>query len=776
MRCALLIVFVALAAEARGEPGPTPPIALGGMEVPYPDGASGDAEVTLELVVEVDGAVSSVVVVAGDEPFAGVARSAASQWRFTPAQRDGAPVTARIRARVAFHPVATTVKSPNSPRFAGGPEPTPDERPLEVTVRGRRREAGQTTLSDAEVRGLPGAFGDAFRAVEALPGVVPLVSGFPYFFIRGAPPNDNGYYVDGVRVPFLFHIGIGQAVIHPGVIDRVDFFPGAAPAAYGGVAGAIIAGQLKEPAALHGEANLRLIDAGALLESPLANNRGSVLVAGRYGYPGPILGAITPGLDLSYWDYQTRVTWRLTDSDTLGLFAFGSHDHLVTPSPSGDPTAQSNEQMFSEFHRIDLRYDHALSEGRLRIALTGGHDRQGAAPTYIKDNSAAARLEVETRMSSAFPLRIRGGASARLDAYGFTQNPTRPNDPPVPSTADPPPTNLAVGAYADVTWQVGSRLELTPGARFDLFGSSRATAPGADTKVSTSVPAFDPRLSARVTVTPSIALLSALAMAHQYPALRVGSLPAPAVTVPGFPGGARQLQTAVQASQGIEIGLPADIVVTATGFLTRLSGLTDLTNMCIENGGGAPGVAPTYVCPDSQPVTGHAYGLEILARRPLSKRLSGWLSYTLSRSTRDARFLTADGGVVSATVPSDADRTHVLNAVLALELGARWRVGGRGLFYSGSPYSRLEGVIPVPPYNAYRTPSFFRLDVRLEKRWRLGNSGSLAFVVEGQNVTLSTEYSGQALNCMDSPGVATSCKLGKIGPITLPSIGLEAFF
>src|SRR5438552_3756864 len=146
MRCALLIVFVALAAEARGEPGPTPPIALGSMEVPYPDGASGDAEVTLELVVEVDGTVSSGV-------------------------------------------------------------------------------AG---------------------AVEALPGVVPLVSGFPYFFIRGAPPNDNGYFVDGIRVPFLFHIGIGQAVIHPGVIDRVDFFPGAAPAAYGGVAGAIIAGQMKE--------------------------------------------------------------------------------------------------------------------------------------------------------------------------------------------------------------------------------------------------------------------------------------------------------------------------------------------------------------------------------------------------------------------------------------------------------------------------------------------------------------------------------------------------
>jgi len=165
-----------------------------------------------------------------------------------------------------------------------------------------------------------------------------------------------------------------------------------------------------------------------------------------------------------------------------------------------------------------------------------------------------------------------------------------------------------------------------------------------------------------------------------------------------------------------------------------------------------------------------------LVRRPLSKCFSGWLSYTLSRSIRNARYITTDDNVAQATVPSDADRRHVLNAVLAAELGARWRLGVRGLFYTGTPYSRLEGVIPAPPYNAYRTPSFFRLDVRLEKRWRLGETGSIAVVVEGQNVTLSTEYSGQALDCMESPGVETRCKLGKVGPLTLPSVGVEAFF
>ncbi|MEP6651868.1 MAG: TonB-dependent receptor [Myxococcales bacterium] len=788
----LLLALLGLSGTARGEPAPTAPVAEGSTDIPYPDGASGDTEVLLELVVEPDGAVSRVIVIEGGEPFAGVAREAASGWRFTPALRAGAPVRARIRARVAFHqelphdapnagapppigtgPVAaaaTRSATPVALRPTGAPEV-----PLDVTVRGRRRDVGQTTLSYPEVRAVPGAFGDSFRAIEALPGVTPLVSGLPYFFVRGAPPNDNGYYVDGIRVPLLFHIGIGQGVIHPGLIDHVDFFPGAAPAAHGGFAGAIIAGQTRDPApAPRGEANLRLVDAGALVESPVAGNRGSVLLAGRYGYPGPILGAISSGLDVSYWDYQTRATWRLTDRDTLGVFAFGSHDYLATPSPSSDPTARPIEQFVSDFHRVDLRYDHALSDGRVRLALTGGHDRQGAAPTYITDNSAGLRLEMEGRASEA--LRIRGGLSAELAAYGFTQNPTGPNDPPVPSTANPPPTNLTASAHADVIWHIGSRVELTPGARFDLFASSRAEAPGATTRARTTVPTFDPRLSARVAVTPSIAWLSTAGIAHQYPALRVGGLPSPLLTVPGFPPGLRQVQTALQASEGLEIGLPADVVLTATGFLSRWSGLTDLTAACVEVNGGASSQVPTWVCPDTRPITGHAYGLELLVRRSLSKRLGGWLSYTLSRSIRDARFVTPAGGSDLATVPSDADRRHVLNAVVAYQLGAHWRLGGRGLFYTGTPYSQLEGTLPVPPYNAYRTPSFFRLDVRLERRWSLGKTGSIALVIEGQNVTLSRETSGAFLDCRDEPGVATQCTHGKVGPITLPSVGVEAFF
>jgi TonB family protein len=804
-RLSLTLIVLGVASSAMAQEGPTisPPLARSSTEVPYPSGAKGNSVVSLEIVVAKDGTVSEAKVLDGEEPFAEQARLAVLRWEFTPAMRGAEPVAARIRARVEFHQVEAAASTTAGTAPSAGPAPASQpaatngppavEAPLDVTVRGQRREIGQTTLSAADVREMPGAFGDPFRAIEALPGVSPILSGLPFFYIRGAPPNDNGYYVDGVRVPILFHVGIGEAVIHPALIDRVDFFPSAAPAAYGGWAGAFIAGQTREPATqAHGQANIRLFDAGGLVETPLDDGKGSVLLAGRYGYPGPILSAITSNVKLGYWDYQARATWRLTDHDTLGVFAFGSHDYLGAASSMNGVPGPIVEELGSDFHRVDLRYDHALAAGHLRIAATLGYDSQGgagatdgAAPATIRDRSAAFRLEMNERFSAA--LWVRGGADFHYDTYDFEQAPPAYDQVPVPSSADPPPTNVSGGVHADVVWRLGSRVEIVPGARLDIFESSRSSPTGGE--IRTTVPAFDPRLSARVAINSKLAWLITAGIAHQYPALRVGPIPAFLVTVPGFPFGDSQLQTARQLSTGVEASLPAEVSLTATGFVSSWTGLTDLNARCLQilpptmpPYYGNPPPTP-YTCPNADPVHGYAYGGELLIRRSLSKRLAGWLSYTLSQSRRDEHFVTLSGGDALANVTSDFDRTHIVNAILAYDLGRHWRAGARFVYYSGAPYSYLSGNVPVPPYNGYRGPGFYRLDVRLEKRWTVGKTGSIAFVLEGQNVTLSTEVSPEGLKCFSSmvgptggTNVTNRCSEGTIGPLTIPSIGVEASF
>jgi hypothetical protein len=411
-----------------------------------------------------------------------------------------------------------------------------------------------------------------------------------------------------------------------------------------------------------------------------------------------------------------------------------------------------------------------------------------AAPIHVKDPSVALRLELDQKLAPT--LRIRGGTDGRIDVYSFKQGAAISVDQPnVPAGAWPPPTNLTAGVYTDLVWRVVPHLEVVPGVRFDLFDSSRADSSG-ESQVRTTVPAVDPRLAARVTVSDDVALLSALGLAHQYPMLRVGAVPSMLVSVPGFPFGDTQLQTAAQASEGVEIKLPAEIVASATGFFTKWWGLTDLTAICFQrmlgmsmNAAGQPPPPEPYVCPDNQPVPGQAFGLELFVRRPFTKRLSGLISYTLSRSTRKAHFVTPSGGDAVATVPSENDRTHVLNAVLAYDLGRLWRAGLRFVFYTGQPYSNMDGNLPVPPYNALRLPPFFRLDVRLEKRWRLGRDASIAFVLEGQNVTLSKDHTTLGRRCMGRGQVMGSnysetaqCTPATFGPITIPSVGVEAFF
>jgi hypothetical protein len=237
----------------------------------------------------------------------------------------------------------------------------------------------------------------------------------------------------------------------------------------------------------------------------------------------------------------------------------------------------------------------------------------------------------------------------------------------------------------------------------------------------------------------------------------------------------------------VEVALPADFTLTTTGFLSGWSGLTDLTATCVQimpattppSNPNTPPPQYPYVCPNNEPVHGLAYGVEVLLRRPFSKRLSGWLSYTLSRSTREEHFVTPTGGDAVATVASDYDRTHVLNAIVAYDLGRRWRAGARFVFLSGTPYSNLAGSIPVPPYNDHRDPPFFRVDVRLEKRWSLGKDGYIAFIAEGQNVTLSKEVTPFGLSCQGTGGPqggTTQCSHSSIGPITIPSVGVTASF
>ena len=176
--------------------------------------------------------------------------------------------------------------------------------PYEIVVVGehRREEVSRMSLRGAEIKQIPGTFGDPYRVVQALPGVASVVSLLPFPIVRGATPSSTGFLLDGTRVPLLYHLLSGPSVIHPDFIDEIQFFPGGAPALYGGYTGGIIDGRTvrarRDEHLLDFDANL--LQAGGLVRQPIPPLGATLTVAGRYGYPGLILSLATDLVSLSY--------------------------------------------------------------------------------------------------------------------------------------------------------------------------------------------------------------------------------------------------------------------------------------------------------------------------------------------------------------------------------------------------------------------------------------------------------------------------------------------
>ncbi len=810
---ALAVLLVSHAQWVRGdEPAAlTWPVLVTDSQPLYPQSelegrAPSPVAVPLRLLVGADGAVEDAEVEGWVLPaFAESALAAARQLRFAPARRDNQPVQARIRhgylfvappARLMLRAVdattrawvsarltvrkdgevllldasSQTAESPRGGRFvvlasAPGyasnraelevrhgetveltlpllahvplhPELTPAEhtgplsspaQTIEVTVWGERPAPTVRTLSRGEVRELPGAFGDPFRAIESLPGVTPIVSGLPFFFVRGAPPGNLGYFLDDVRVPYLFHLMLGPSVVHPGLVDQVDLYAGAYPARWGRFAGGVVSAVTRAPATRpRGEANLRVFDAGALVESPFAEGRATALVGARYSYTAGILSLVSPEIDLDYRDYQARLTYDLSQTERLSFMGFGAYDLLTTRE-------QGFEKVLfgAEFYRATLGYTREDALGRLRVQLTPAYDR-----TLIDEGGSGELRALGLRIDAARRLHdhiiLRGGLDGSVDENRhLPSNYADPDDPGQGTLAAlfPSRTDRVLGLYVESVLDVDPSLEVTPGLRLDLYQIDANTAL-----------AIEPRVSTRYQLSPRVSMVHAFGLAHQPPAFVV---PMPGLNRGDMSGG---LQWSAQLNSTVEFGLTANTQMTTTGFYNAFFDLTDTIGTASRDSD------------DEEMLTrrsrGLAMGLELMLKRKLTDHLGGYLAYTWSRSTRS---------IGREHFYATFDRTHVMNGALAYDLGRAWRAGTRLVFMTGIPFANLA---PSPVsgtlrnLDTERTDAFFRLDLRLEKRWLTSGNSHLSFVAELMNATLSREMIGNE----------------EIGPVTIPSLGLEGGF
>jgi hypothetical protein len=112
---------------------------------------------------------------------------------------------------------------------------------------------------------------------------------------------------------------------------------------------------------------------------------------------------------------------------------------------------------------------------------------------------------------------------------------------------------------------------------------------------------------------------------------------------------------------------------------------------------------------------GRAYGTEFYVKKTRGK-LTGWVSYTISKTERLVRGISNDNWFNSRY-----DRTHVVNTNVAYELTKRWDLSATFVFLSGTPATFPNSKIQIQglnvPYNTdnirnnYRITPYHRLDL-----------------------------------------------------------------
>lgn len=565
-----------------------------------------------------------------------------------------------------------------------------------------RKAAEGRKMKASELRELPGSFGDPLRAMQALPGVSVPTWPVNYMVVRGSNPGTNGIFIDDIEIPMAYHFLFGPGVVHPYMIESLEFHPGSYGAEKGGFIGGISEFKTRQTPMdrPHVELDARVVDVGAIVTTPLGRRHG-LQAAGRYSYAGALLSALSSSLTLNYWDYQLR-TDHVFENAHLSLLLLGSDDAM----DFGD----ASEALFlrTGFHRQLVRHELYFGNFELRSRLATAYERSTLTSKSIFNTGIRAFKfdpNVTLIWSGVPELTLSAGTDAKVALF-------RPIDTGVPGQ---PPFEDAVlnealnerdvlylAGFVKAAWRPGRIVDLETGLRVEGYSESGETQ------------AFlSPRLALALHVTPSVDLYTSAGRLAQ-----MASMP---ILVPGFNqfGLSRYgLQRAWQGAVGARLskdGLEVDLSV----FANRGT-VTDIRNPVNSNITGSDYLTVR---------DGLAYGIESLLRRPSHYKFSGFVSHTFSRAERKEPL-----GLV---LPSMWDQRHNLNAAINMRFG-KWSMGSHAQVVTGRPAVVSLGLGDT---RLTRLPTQVRLDLRAERGFKLEKSNLIVYL-EVANVLGQPQYVG----------------------------------
>jgi len=597
-----------------------------------------------------------------------------------------------------------------------------------------RKESTDVTrrvLSVEEIRRIPGTFGDPVRVIQNLPGAARSPLGTGALIIRGANPEDSAVYVDGIRIPLIYHLGGYVSVLNADLIDQVSYLPGNYGVQYGRSTGGVVDVTTKRdyPEQTRLSWSTDLLDTGVLVQGRTGKEQNiGFAAAGRRSYIDAVLASVPnllPNPDLvvrpRWYDYQLKLT-RLDDgSDELSFFVFGFQDQLIFSSPDdfaqGTDTATQGDLGTSySTHRAYLLWDKRLSDTwRLRVTPSFGIDDTRFSvgnSTDLQQSQPLAVVRAEAIWTPTESLTLTNGFDFIGGGYTFSaQLPLNPDqlddyDPLAerePFTIDGRGVGGGPDFYARADFRPledRDKLLLSGGVRYNYVAIQDFDNPDPLFRGQ----ALDPRFTFRWWLTENAALKAGGGVYHQPP------LPFEVWRPEGT------VDLAFERARTAEIGWQQNIGEATQADMSVF--YKNLDQQIVAN--------PNFEDLSSQYFTnegiGRAYGLETIIRRAPVDRFFGWISYTLSRSERNDYPNDPDNDWYLF----ELDQTHILVGVAGYQLPNDFGVSGKVQYVTGNPTTPFAGGVydidqdfyygyQTADYNSERLPAFTAVDLRFDK-------------------------------------------------------------
>ncbi len=602
----------------------------------------------------------------------------------------------------------------------------------EVVVVARRNDnitrtlPGVQKISIEEIKNVPVIFGeqDILKTIQLLPGIKSGGDGSTGFFVRGGGADQNLILLDEATVYNSSHLLGFFSTFNSDAIKDVTVYKGDMPAQYGGRLSSLLDVKMNDGNNKNYRVSggIGLIASRLNVEGPIVKNKGSFMISARRTYADLFLklskdSTINRSI-LYFYDINAKANYQLNERNKVFLSAYFGSDKLGFSNQFGIKWGNAT---------TTLRWNHIFTSKLFSNTSFIYSDYN----YNISINQTTNNLSIVSKIKDLTlkeDLQYYAGNHNKINfGFNLTKHTFTPGEFLTSETSSynslilQDKYALDGAAYVSNEWEATDRIKLNMGLRLSTFnvigpGDFYSYNSEGETKDTTTYPSGKIvksylNLQPRFAATYQLNKVSSAKISYSRNVQNLHLLSNSTGSNPTDLWIPSSNNVKPEIADQVSVGYYRNINNNKYEFSAEL--YYKLLQNQIDYKNGAVLVANETV--ESQLVygKGRAYGLELYAKKKYGS-LTGWISYTLSRTERHI-----EGVNNNLWYPATQDQTHSLSIVAIYKLGKKWTLASDFVFNTGNAVTWPSGKYNIDgntafyytERNSYRMPAYHRMDV-----------------------------------------------------------------